>query len=229
MLIFDQWHHWLAHNQSHHSAISSSENCKCLHYQAFWNTTWEFFFPCLIQCPGPWGEMKARRAPIHLHSSGEWDSNRDNKCYYLYYPLICTLSAAKTLQIFLTPSRTISTCFQAVNLISDLHPRDYNKMWNNLNIESHFTENGNRHCRGKTHSRLANSLFYIILIHILPGDYLISLSLSLSFYNHCRSFQPGAGCVFNWWFPFQPCRSQECSHLNRLGINHSGFLLCAAQ
>lgn len=108
-----------------------------------------FFFSCLIQCLGPRGKMKARRAPIHLHSSGEWDSSRDNKCYYLYYPLISTVSAVKTLQIFLTPSRTISTCFQTINLLSDLHPRDYNKTWNNRNIESHFTENGNRYCRGK--------------------------------------------------------------------------------
>lgn len=147
MLIFDQWHHWLAHNQSHIALLFPHQKTASF-YQAFWNTIW-VFFSCLIQCPGSWGKIKARRAPIHLHSSGEWDSNRDNKCYYLYYPLICTLSAAKTLQIFLTPSRTISTCFQTVNLLSDLHPRDYNKMWNNLNIESHFTENGNRYCREK--------------------------------------------------------------------------------
>lgn len=65
---------------------------------------------------------------MHLHSSEELDGNIDNKCYYLCYALIYTIPAAKTLQIFQTSSSIISTCFQTVNLKSDLHPRDYNKM-----------------------------------------------------------------------------------------------------
>lgn len=172
------------------------------------------------------GENERRRAPIHLHSSEEWDSNRDNKCYCLYYALICTISAAKTLQIFLTLSRTISTCLQTVNLISDLHPRDYNKTWNNLNIESHSTENGNRYCREKTHSWLANSLFHVILIHILPGHYLISLSLSV--FNHCRPFQPAVGCVFNWWF-IPTMQESGMQPLSRLWIKHSRILSWVSQ